>query len=47
MGAREHFTLSRSMEYFGEAELVRQCGHTRPYWLLLTLKEALDNGLDG
>src|SRR5450432_2775939 len=44
---REHFTLSRSMEYFGEAELVRQCGHTRSDWPLVILKEGLDNGLDG
>ena len=44
---REHFTLSRSLEYFNDAELIRQCGHPRSDWPLVILKEGLDNGLDG
>jgi hypothetical protein len=43
---RETFTLSRSMEYFNEAELVRQCGHEKADWPILLLKELLDNTLD-
>lgn len=46
MIARETFSLSRSMEYFTEAELVRQCGYTRPDWPFVVAKEIIDDGLD-
>ena len=46
MNARQAFSLSRSMEYFSAAELVRQCGYTQPDWPILLVKEGIDNGLD-
>ncbi len=45
--AREHFSVSRAMEYFSEAELVRQSGHTVDEWPLMLVKEAVENALDG
>jgi DNA topoisomerase VI subunit B len=47
VAVREHFSVSRAMEYFSEAELVRQSGHTPDEWPLMLVKEAVENGLDG
>jgi hypothetical protein len=47
VAAREHFSVSRAMEYFSEAELVRQSGHMRDEWPLMLVKEGVENSLDG
>lgn len=44
--ARQHFTISRSMEYFTAAELVKQMGTTRGKWGITLVKELIDNALD-
>jgi hypothetical protein len=46
INTRETFSVSRSMEYFTVAELVRQSGHNQSNWPILILKELLDNNLD-
>jgi len=43
---RETFTVSRSMEFFSEKELVAQIGFTKRDWPIALLKELLDNALD-
>jgi DNA topoisomerase VI subunit B len=43
---RTAFTTSRVLEYFSEAELMRQIGYGRPLWPLVLVKELIDNGLD-
>ena len=44
---RQHFTTSRTMEFFSEKELTAQTGHRRDDWGAVVLKEAIDNALDG
>ena len=44
---RQHFTTSRTMEFFTEKELTAQTGHRRDDWGVVVLKEAIDNALDG
>lgn len=44
--ARQHFTISRSMEYFTAPELVKQMGTTRDKWGITLVKELIDNALD-
>jgi len=43
---RETFSLSRTLEYFSEAELTKQIGYPRQLWLLAIVKELVDNALD-
>jgi len=44
--AREHFTINRAMEYFTEAELVKQMGTPMGKWRITLVKELIDNCLD-
>jgi DNA topoisomerase VI subunit B len=43
---RQHFTISRSLEYFTESELTKQMGVTKDEWLVTLIKELIDNALD-
>jgi DNA topoisomerase VI subunit B len=43
---RVPFTVSRLMEFCTRRELVNQTGHDIPEWLLVILKELIDNGID-
>jgi DNA topoisomerase VI subunit B len=43
---RVAFRVSRLMEFCSERELVNQTGHDTYYWLLVVLKELMDNALD-
>ena len=43
---RQHFTVSRSLEYFTESELIKQMGVTKDEWLITLIKELIDNALD-
>ena len=43
---RVPFTVSRLMEVCTRRELVNQTGHDVPQWLLVILKELVDNGVD-
>src|SRR5712672_2218363 len=43
---RVPFETSRLMDFFSEKELTAQCGHERSDWLLVILKELIDNALD-
>ncbi len=43
---REAFRISRSLEYFSEAELTKQIGYRRELWLLAIVKELVDNAID-
>jgi hypothetical protein len=43
---RETFPISRSLEYLSEAELTKQLGYSRDQWLLVLVKELIDNALD-
>ena len=44
--ARKTFTISRLAEFVSESELVKQIGHPVEDWVLVILKEAVDNALD-
>ena len=43
---RVPFKVSRLMEFCTRRELVNQTGHDIPQWLLVILKELIDNGID-
>ena len=43
---RKAFTISRLAEFVSESELVKQIGHPVADWLLVVLKEGVDNALD-
>jgi DNA topoisomerase VI subunit B len=44
---REHFTISRELEYFTADELTKQTGYSREeWWPGVIAKEAIDNALD-
>jgi DNA topoisomerase VI subunit B len=43
---RETFSTSRLLEFCSERELVTQTGHAVAEWLLVILKELVDNGVD-
>jgi DNA topoisomerase VI subunit B len=43
---REVFATSRLLEFCSERELINQTGHAVEEWLLVVLKELLDNALD-
>lgn len=43
---REHFTISRELEYFTEAELTKQIGCSKDKWAITLVKEMVDNALD-
>ena len=44
--ARKTFTISRLAEFVSESELVKQIGHPVTDWVLVILKEGVDNALD-
>src|SRR5262249_43076350 len=44
---RVAFTVSRLMEFCSLRELQNQTGHSYDDWLLVALKELMDNGIDG
>ncbi len=46
MTERNHFTISRSLEYFTDAELTKQMGVSRHKWVITLIKELIDNALD-
>ncbi len=43
---RKHFTTSRELDYLSIKELITQTGHQPDEWLLVILKELVDNSLD-
>jgi hypothetical protein len=43
---RTHFARSRLLDFCSEKELVAQAGHPKDEWLLVILKELIDNSLD-
>ena len=43
---REHFTISRELEYFTESELNKQMGCSKDKWGITLVKEMIDNALD-
>jgi DNA topoisomerase VI subunit B len=46
IATRETFTISRSLEFLSEAELTKQIGYSREQWLLVLVKELIDNAMD-
>jgi hypothetical protein len=44
--SRTAHVTSRLMDYFTEAELTRQIGHSHGFWAIAMLKEVIDNSLD-
>jgi len=43
---RPAFRISRLADFCGPEELIKQCGHSKDDWPLVTVKELVDNSLD-